>query len=318
MESNAACNITATTTTTPTATTNTTPIPIAIPSNSDDGASDSNDNNGTIVGEQGRNAQKQRGSNWTEEEDLKLVNAWCGISTNPAKGAEYREQGLWEQILATFASTGNPSSRDWKALKNRWGIISKTCSVFSAAFGLAQDKKGSGESEDDVITRALKIYASHPPKGSSMKFRNIHCWRILKGQHKWRVFLEKKSQPEDAAQDPKRPMGKKKAKAMQSKKRRLEEDGDEEERVVTLLRERIELDRSHFDFERSRFDLDRACFDLDRPRFDLDRARFDLDRARFDLDRARFESMNTADDISIMDRDISTYTGARLQFFKHL
>ena len=151
------------------------------------------------------------------------------------------------------------------------------------------------------MTRALKIYASHPPKGSSMKFRNMHCWRVLKGQHKWRVFLEKeKSQPEDAAQDPKRPMGKKKAKAMQSKKRRLEEDGDEEERVapeVTLLREQIELDCSRFDFERSRFDLDHA---------------------RFDLDRARFESMNTADDISIMDRDISTYTGARLQFFKHL
>ncbi|KAG2215255.1 hypothetical protein INT45_012705 [Circinella minor] len=287
MESNAACNITATTTTTPTATTNTTPIPIAIPSNSGDGASDSDDNDETIVGEQGRNTQKQCGSNWTDEEDLKLANAWCGVSTDPAKGAEYREQGLWEQILVTFASTSNPSSRDWKALKNRQGIISKTCSVFSAAFGLAQDKKGSGESEDDVMTCTLKIYASHPPKGSSMKFRNIHCWRILKGQHKWRVFLEKeKSRPEDVAQDPKRPMGKKKAKAMQSKKRRLEEDGDEEERVapeVTLLQERIELDRS-----------------------------------RFDLDRARFESMNTADDISIMDRDISTYTGARLQFFKHL
>ena len=159
------------------------------------------------------------------------------------------------------------------------------------------------------MARALKIYASHPPKGSSMKFRNMHCWRVLKGQHKWRVFLEKeKSQPEDAAQDPKRPMGKKKAKALQqAKKRRLDEDGDEEERVapeVALLRERIELDRSHFDFDRSRFDVEKACLGIEK--------------SRLDLEKSRVESMNTADDISIMDRDISTYTGTRLAFFKHL
>ena len=151
MESNAACNITATPTT-PTTSTTTTPIPIPIPSNSDNGASDSDDNeDGIVVSQQGRNTQKQRGLNWTDEEDLKLVNAWCTVSTDPAKGAEHREQGLWEQILIAFGSTGNPSSRDWKALKNRWAIISRTCSVFSAAFGLAQDKKGSGESEDDVV-----------------------------------------------------------------------------------------------------------------------------------------------------------------------
>ena len=51
MESNAACNITATPTTptTPTTSTTTTPIPIPIPSNSDNGASDSDDNEDGIV-----------------------------------------------------------------------------------------------------------------------------------------------------------------------------------------------------------------------------------------------------------------------------
>lgn len=65
------------------------------------------------------------------------------------------------------------------------------------------------------------------------------------------MFLEKeKNQSEDAGNDPKRPMGKKKAKAtQQSKKRRLDKDDDEGEKVpmeAPLSRERIDLDRSHF------------------------------------------------------------------------
>ena len=128
--------------------------PIAVSSAPDEGASDSdaNENDVGTIGEQGSNTLKQRGSNWSDEEDLKLVNAWCTVSTDPAKGAEHREQGLWELILDAFESTGNPSKRDGKALKDRWAIISKTCSVFSAAFGMAQDKRKSGESDDDVVS----------------------------------------------------------------------------------------------------------------------------------------------------------------------
>ncbi|KAG2225379.1 hypothetical protein INT45_005623 [Circinella minor] len=243
-----------------TPTTTTTTISASVVPNSADGASnsDTNDNDGTVVNEQ---------------EDLKLVNAWCSVSKDSVRGAEDKEQGLWGHVLEVFVSTRNPNNRDWNALKNHWGIISKTCSAFSAAFVLAREKKESGESEDDVIAHALKIYESDPPKRAARNFRYMRFWHILKRQHKWRAFLEK-------VKDLERPMGKKKVKAVeQSKKRRLDEGIDEGEGVsmeVTLLREQIKLDR------------------------------------------ARLKILERAEDISIMDRDISTYTGARLKFFKHL
>lgn len=154
MDSNATSNNITTITTAITSPPPLTADAIAVPISNSDGATsdaDLSDEDGTGIDNQNGNSQKQRGSNWTEEEDLKLVNAWCSISTDPAKGAEHKEQGLWENILDAFGATGNPNSRDWKALKNRWGIISKTCSVFSADLGLAQDKKGSGETDEDVV-----------------------------------------------------------------------------------------------------------------------------------------------------------------------
>lgn len=156
------------------------------------------------------------------------------------------------------------------------------------------------------MERAYKIYESHPPKGTSKKFRNMHCWRILKGQHKWRVFVEKeKNQPEDAAQDPKRPMGKKKAKALQqNKKQRLGEGDDEGEGVsleVTLLRERLEIDR-------------RRLEEAEKTRQEIQKSR---EEARKQADEALKEAVRDRE-IRIMEQDLSKYTGARLRYFQDL
>ena len=78
------------------------------------------------------------------------MNCWYGILTDPVKYANKKET-LWEGILEDFGATGNPNGRDWVALKNRWGIISKTCSAFSADLDLAREEKTGDETDDDVV-----------------------------------------------------------------------------------------------------------------------------------------------------------------------
>ncbi|XP_044980788.1 uncharacterized protein LOC123448083 [Hordeum vulgare subsp. vulgare] len=124
-----------------------------------------------------------------------------------------------------------------KQVKDRFGRIKKKVAWFCASWKEANALYASGESDEDLMERAMKTYeADHKEDGP---FMLKHCWDVLKKQPKWDAYLERLEdlEPEkrkfnvdddvgnqftlDDVED-ERPMGGKKAKAEPKRKRKEE------------------------------------------------------------------------------------------------
>lgn len=125
---------------------------------------------------------------WTKEEDLRLVSAWLNNSNDPI-GSNYKKNDqYWNGVAAVYNST-TPKNRARlaKQIKNRFGRIKKRVTWFCAAWKEANALWASGESDVNLMDRAMQTYeAEHKTDGPFM-FK--HCWDVLRREPKWDAYL---------------------------------------------------------------------------------------------------------------------------------
>ncbi|KAF8402556.1 hypothetical protein HHK36_010642 [Tetracentron sinense] len=125
----------------------------------------------------------QRGSNFSIEEDKLLVSSWLNVGMDPVQGTDQKHNQFWERCHAYFhAHKDFPTERIYSSLMNRWSIIQKSVSKFTACLHQIEHLNQSGTTEHDKIQKARSLYRS---QNKDVAFPYEHCWNLLKGEQKW-------------------------------------------------------------------------------------------------------------------------------------
>jgi hypothetical protein len=162
-----------------------------------------------------------------------LNNSNDPIHSNYKKNEQY-----WKEVTAAYNSvTPKSRARLLKQVKDRFGRIKKRVQWFYGSWKEANALWASGESDVDLMDRALASYEADHKKDGPFMFK--HCWDVLRKEPKWDAYLERleEIEPEnrkfsveedvgqhfslDDARD-ERPIGGKKAKEQQKRKRKDE------------------------------------------------------------------------------------------------
>ncbi|KAF8700983.1 hypothetical protein HU200_033874 [Digitaria exilis] len=173
---------------------------------------------------------------WTKDEDIILVGAWVNNSNDPIHANYKKDDQYWKEVTAAYNSAiPKNRARLMKCTKDRFGRIKKRVAWFCGSWKEANALWASGESDVNLMDRALKLYEEEHKKDGPFMFK--HCWDVLRKEPKWDAYLERlvNLDPEkrrfnlddDVGQhfpvdDDKeeRPMGGKKAKELQKRKRK--------------------------------------------------------------------------------------------------
>jgi hypothetical protein len=163
-----------------------------------------------------------------------LNNSNDPIHSNYKKNEQY-----WKEVTAAYNSAILKNrARLLKQVKDRFGRIKKRVAWFCGNWKEANALWASGESDADLMDKALNLYEEEHKKYGPFLFR--HCWDVLRKEPKWDAYLEclaeldpdkrKYNVDDDVEQhfsvqdDDKeeRPIGGKKAKELQKRKRKDE------------------------------------------------------------------------------------------------
>jgi hypothetical protein len=163
-----------------------------------------------------------------------LNNSNDPIHSNYKKNEQY-----WKEVTAAYNSAILKNrARLLKQVKDRFGRIKKRVAWFCGNWKEANALRASGESDADLMDKALNLYEEEHKKDGPFLFR--HCWDVLRKEPKWDAYLEhlaeldpdkrKYNVDDDVEQhfsvqdDDKeeRPIGGKKAKELQKRKRKDE------------------------------------------------------------------------------------------------
>ncbi|CAN6215548.1 unnamed protein product [Urochloa humidicola] len=127
---------------------------------------------------------------WTKEEDLRLVSAWLNNSNDPVQANYRKNDSFWKDVAAVFNST-TPKNRERlpKQLKDHFGRIKKRVQWFCGSWKEANAMWASGESDVDLMERALASYEEEHRKDGPFMFK--HCWDVLRKEPKWDAYLER-------------------------------------------------------------------------------------------------------------------------------
>ncbi|CAN6231491.1 unnamed protein product [Urochloa humidicola] len=155
----------------------------------------------------------------------------------PSRDYKKNDQ-YWKEVTAAYNSAiPKNRARLMKCVKDRFGRIKKRVEWFCGSWKEANSLWASGESDVDLMDRALKLYEEEHKKDGPFMFK--HCWDVLRNEPKWDAYLERlanldpekrKFNVEDevdqhfSLDDDKeeRPIGGKKAKELKKRKRKDE------------------------------------------------------------------------------------------------
>ncbi|KAG2212882.1 hypothetical protein INT45_005504 [Circinella minor] len=105
------------------------------------------------------NGRKKKGPAFSKAEDVALVKAYLGVTTNPTVGTNLTEEGLWSSVVEGFVENcENLFNRDVSSLKSRFNSISSRCQFFSASYAKVYAARKSGENEDDWVSQIFIFY----------------------------------------------------------------------------------------------------------------------------------------------------------------
>ncbi|RCV27557.1 hypothetical protein SETIT_5G334100v2 [Setaria italica] len=125
---------------------------------------------------------------WTSDETMRLVSAWLKNSNDPIKGNWKRNDQYWGAVTDMFNST-TPIDRirEVKQLKEQWHCVNRTVNAFQSSWIKAQHLRASGESDEQVMDKAMAFYEEDFEEG---QFKLIACWKVLRDQPKWHAYNE--------------------------------------------------------------------------------------------------------------------------------
>ena len=164
------------------------------------------------------------------------MSAWLNNSNDPIQTNYKKSAQYWKGVTAVFNST-TPKNRARlvKQVKDHFARIKKRVAWFCGSWKEANALWASGESDVDLMERALKSYEVDHEEDGPFMFK--HCWDVLRKEPKWDAYLarleelepenRKFSVDEDIGQHfslndatDERPIGGKKAKEQQKRKRK--------------------------------------------------------------------------------------------------
>ncbi|XP_015611949.3 glutathione S-transferase T3 isoform X2 [Oryza sativa Japonica Group] len=174
----------------------------------------------------GHVARTDKRLSWMKDEDLRLISAWLNNSNDPIESNFKKNDKYWGDVAAAYNST-TPKNRARlvKQVKDRFGKIRKKVGNFCCSWKEVNSLYASGESNEDLMNKAQKIYENDFKDGP---FLFMHCWNELKKQPKWHAYLEQLDKsnkrkadyndviPLDDEEDIPRPIGAKASKAQRS------------------------------------------------------------------------------------------------------
>uniref|UniRef100_K3XRZ9 No apical meristem-associated C-terminal domain-containing protein n=1 Tax=Setaria italica TaxID=4555 RepID=K3XRZ9_SETIT len=119
---------------------------------------------------------------------LQEVSAWLKNSNDPIKGNWKRNDQYWGAVTDMFNST-TPIDRirEVKQLKEQWHCVNRTVNAFQSSWIKAQHLRASGESDEQVMDKAMAFYEEDFEEG---QFKLIACWKVLRDQPKWHAYNE--------------------------------------------------------------------------------------------------------------------------------
>ncbi|RLN36486.1 hypothetical protein C2845_PM03G04690 [Panicum miliaceum] len=138
----------------------------------------------------GDGARTEKRLLWTKEEDLRLVSAWLNNSNDPIQANYKKNDQYWKDVTAVFNST-TPRNRARlvNQVKDHFGRIKKRVAWFCGSWKEANALWASGESDVDLMERALASYEADQKNDGPFMFK--HCWDVLRKEPKWDAYLER-------------------------------------------------------------------------------------------------------------------------------
>lgn len=99
-------------------------------------------------------------------------------------GNEQKAGAFWQRIAAYFAASPKVARGETRSViqcKQRWQKMKDLVSKFCGTYAAATRQRTSGQSEDDTVKMAHKIFYDD----QKIKFNLHHAWEELRNDQKW-------------------------------------------------------------------------------------------------------------------------------------
>lgn len=220
----------------------------------------------------------KRGSGFSASEDACMARAWITVSEDAVVGSEQKGDVFFRSVHDLYVNKFKPPSkpyRSFESVKKRTKLIVKSCTAFAACSARIIRAKPSGANEADYRRLATALYNEREIKnedddpGPPFKFED--AYEILRDHPKFLMALDistadlplsdktdtsdLKSDFEKAREDASeeieltRPVGRRKAKAMEGRQELLLKKVKFSEEVVKEQKRRNEILQAHHELE---------------------------------------------------------------------
>jgi hypothetical protein len=100
---------------------------------------------------------KQKGKNFTEDEDRLLVAAWLNVSTDPTQGTNQTRGTFWRRVYLFFEDNrGHFAERSEGSLLHHWSSIQDAVSKFCGCINSIETRNQSGMTIHDRVRHHTK------------------------------------------------------------------------------------------------------------------------------------------------------------------
>ncbi|CAH8278881.1 unnamed protein product [Arabidopsis lyrata] len=131
---------------------------------------------------------------WSYPEKKALANAWLNKSKDSVVENEQRSADFWDKVAAYYDACPAISKltiREANTCKQKWQKMNELVMKFVGCYEYASRTPRSGETKDDILVLAYKLYHQDQKK----KFSLEYVWRILKTDQKCCNWCETKIKP---------------------------------------------------------------------------------------------------------------------------
>ena len=115
---------------------------------------------------------------WTEEDNLCLVNAWLNVPIDFVIGNENTARDFWNQVAEEYnANTADNRRRQPIQIKRRWSKMSSEILLFDGMWRRVDDAfTATGQYNQGLVSKSLEMYRLE--QNQSFKFLNM--WMFIR------------------------------------------------------------------------------------------------------------------------------------------
>ncbi|XP_047961990.1 glutathione S-transferase T2-like [Salvia hispanica] len=125
---------------------------------------------------------------WSEQEDMSLMSAYCFVSRDAVVGTNQTNAHLWQKVLDQYeeARKENPGmgqQRSLESLRQRYKRLNTNVTKWIGAYKKAHDRATSGQSKEDIEKTAQQLYGKR-------KFTHHKVFEeVMRYNPKWELKL---------------------------------------------------------------------------------------------------------------------------------